>query len=60
VIKTMIDESRDAMYEALWHDLRRNRVDADLMNVDYNIREATTRSITCKSGSSPCTSRRHS
>jgi aldehyde dehydrogenase (NAD+) len=42
-IKAMIDESREAMYEALWHDLRRNRTDADLMDVDYNIREATTR-----------------
>src|SRR5262249_16265308 len=39
-IKRMIDESRDAMYDALWHDLRRNRTDADLMDVDYNIREA--------------------
>lgn len=39
-IKTMIEESREDMYEALWHDLRRNRVDADLMDVDYNIREA--------------------
>jgi acyl-CoA reductase-like NAD-dependent aldehyde dehydrogenase len=39
-IKTMIDESRDDMYEALWHDLRRNKVDADLMDVDFNIREA--------------------
>lgn len=39
-IKTMVDESREDMYEALWHDLRRNRVDADLMDVDYNIREA--------------------
>src|ERR1041385_7494299 len=39
-IKTMIDESRDDMYEALWHDLRRNKTDADLMDVDYNIREA--------------------
>jgi len=28
-IKTMIDESRDAMYDALWHDLRRNKTDAD-------------------------------
>ena len=37
-IKTMIDESRDDMYEALWHDLRRNKVDADLMDVDFNIR----------------------
>jgi aldehyde dehydrogenase (NAD+) len=39
-IRRMIDESRDAMYEALWHDLRRNKTDADLMDVDYNIREA--------------------
>ena len=39
-IRRMIDESRDAMYEALWHDLRRNRTDADMMDVDYNIREA--------------------
>ena len=39
-IRRMIDESRDAMYEALWHDLRRTRTDADLMDVDYNIREA--------------------
>jgi acyl-CoA reductase-like NAD-dependent aldehyde dehydrogenase len=39
-LKRMIDESREAMYDALWHDLRRNRIDADLMDVDYNIREA--------------------
>jgi acyl-CoA reductase-like NAD-dependent aldehyde dehydrogenase len=39
-IRTMIDESRDDMYEALWHDLRRNKTDADLMDVDFNIREA--------------------
>ena len=38
-IRTMIDESRDAMCEALWHDLRRNETDADLMDVDFNIRE---------------------
>jgi acyl-CoA reductase-like NAD-dependent aldehyde dehydrogenase len=38
-IRRMIDESRDDMYEALWHDLRRNRTDADLMDVDFNIRE---------------------
>ena len=35
----MINENRDAMYKALWHDLRRNNTDADLMDVDYNIRE---------------------
>ena len=28
------------MYETLWHDLRGDRVDAGLMDVDYNIREA--------------------
>jgi acyl-CoA reductase-like NAD-dependent aldehyde dehydrogenase len=39
-ITRMIDESRDDMYEALWHDLRRNKTDADLMDVDFNIREA--------------------
>jgi acyl-CoA reductase-like NAD-dependent aldehyde dehydrogenase len=39
-VKRMIDESRDDMYEALWHDLRRNKTDADLMDVDFNIREA--------------------
>ena len=39
-IKTMIEENRDAMYAALWHDLRRNRVDADLMDIDFSIREA--------------------
>ena len=39
-IRRMIDESREDMYEALWHDLRRNKVDADLMDVDFNIREA--------------------
>ena len=38
-IRTMIDESRDAMREALWHDLRRNETDADLMDIDINIHE---------------------
>ena len=32
-----VDESRDAMCEALWQDLRRNETDADLMDVDYSI-----------------------
>ena len=36
----MIDENRDAMREALWHDLRRNETDADLMDIDININEA--------------------
>ena len=38
-IRRMIDESRAAMYEALWHDLRRNKTDADLMDVEWSIRE---------------------
>ena len=38
-IRTMLEESRDAMREALWHDLRRNETDADLMDIDINIRE---------------------
>lgn len=39
-IKTMIDENRDAMYEALRHDLRRSKTEADLLDVDWSIREA--------------------
>jgi acyl-CoA reductase-like NAD-dependent aldehyde dehydrogenase len=39
-LKRMVDESRDAMYEALWHDLRRNKTDSDLIDVEYSIREA--------------------
>ena len=39
-IQAMIDESREAMYEALWHDLRRNNTDNDLIDVDWSIREA--------------------
>jgi aldehyde dehydrogenase (NAD+) len=36
----VVDESRDAMYEALWHDLRRDNTDNDLIDVDYSICEA--------------------
>ena len=39
-MKAMIEASRDAMREALWHDLRRNKTDADLMDVDINVHEA--------------------
>ena len=39
-LKAMIEENRDRFYDALWHDLRRNRYDADLMDVDYCIKEA--------------------
>ena len=36
----MINENRDALFDALWHDLRRNRFDADLMDVEFNVKEA--------------------
>jgi len=39
-IKAMIEASRGAIREALWHDLRRNETDADLMDIDINIHEA--------------------
>jgi acyl-CoA reductase-like NAD-dependent aldehyde dehydrogenase len=39
-IKTMVDENRDAMYEGLWQDLRRDNVDNDLIDVQWTIREA--------------------
>ena len=33
-------QNHDELCEALWKDLRRNVVDADLMDVDYNVKEA--------------------
>jgi aldehyde dehydrogenase (NAD+) len=39
-IKAMIEASRNAMRDALWHDLRRNETDADLMDIDINVHEA--------------------
>ena len=36
----MIEENRGAIREALWHDLRRNETDADLMDIDINVHEA--------------------
>jgi acyl-CoA reductase-like NAD-dependent aldehyde dehydrogenase len=39
-VKAMIEENREQFYDALWSDLRRNRFDADLMDVDYCIKEA--------------------
>ena len=39
-VKAMIEENRGAIREALWHDLRRNETDADLMDIDINIHEA--------------------
>jgi aldehyde dehydrogenase (NAD+) len=39
-IKAMVSDNRDAFYDGLWHDLRRNRYDADLMDVEYSVKEA--------------------
>ena len=39
-LRAMIDVSRDAIYQAVWDDLRRNRTEADLMDVDWSVREA--------------------
>ncbi|MGP6169872.1 aldehyde dehydrogenase family protein [Microbacterium sp. A204] len=39
-LATMVTENSEAMYDALWHDLRRNRYDADLMDVAYSAKEA--------------------
>ena len=39
-VKAMISENRGAMFDALTHDLRRNRFEADLMDVEYNVKEA--------------------
>jgi len=39
-LKALVEENKDELYDALWHDLRRNRFDADLMDVDYSAKEA--------------------
>ena len=39
-LKTMFTENHDELCDALWKDLRRNVVDADLMDVAYNVKEA--------------------
>jgi aldehyde dehydrogenase (NAD+) len=39
-IKSMMEANRDAIREALRHDLRRNTVDADLMDIDINVHGA--------------------
>jgi aldehyde dehydrogenase (NAD+) len=39
-VKAMFTENRDALCDALWKDLRRNRNDADLMDVEYCVKEA--------------------
>ena len=39
-LKAMFQENHDQLCDALWKDLRRNVVDADLMDVAYNVREA--------------------
>jgi aldehyde dehydrogenase (NAD+) len=39
-IKALFTENHDELCDALWQDLRRNVVDADLMDVAYNVKEA--------------------
>jgi aldehyde dehydrogenase (NAD+) len=38
-LKAMFTENHDEVCQALWKDLRRNAVDADLMDVTYNVKE---------------------
>jgi aldehyde dehydrogenase (NAD+) len=39
-VKALFIENHDELCDALWTDLRRNIVDADLMDVGYNVKEA--------------------
>ena len=39
-LKAMFTDHHDELCDALWKDLRRNVVDADLMDVAYNVKEA--------------------
>jgi aldehyde dehydrogenase (NAD+) len=39
-LKALFTENHDELCDALWKDLRRNIVDADLMDVTYNLKEA--------------------
>jgi acyl-CoA reductase-like NAD-dependent aldehyde dehydrogenase len=39
-VKAMFTEHHDEICDALWKDLRRNAIDADLMDVAYNVKEA--------------------
>jgi aldehyde dehydrogenase (NAD+) len=39
-LKALFTENHDDLCDALWKDLRRNVVDADLMDVAYNVKEA--------------------
>jgi aldehyde dehydrogenase (NAD+) len=42
-LKTLFTENHDELCDALWKDLRRNVVDADLMDVAYNVKEPSTK-----------------
>ena len=39
-VRQLFLQNHDELCDALWKDLRRNVVDADLMDVDYNVKEA--------------------
>ena len=42
-LKALFTENHDELCDALWKDLRRNVIDADLMDVAYNVKEAELR-----------------
>src|SRR5215475_3123349 len=39
-LKALCIDNHDELCQALWKDLRRNVIDADLMDVAYNVKEA--------------------
>src|SRR5262252_5859531 len=39
-LKALFIDNHDELCQALWQDLRRNVIDADLMDVTYNVKEA--------------------
>jgi aldehyde dehydrogenase (NAD+) len=39
-MKALLNDNRGALFEALRHDLRRNDIDSDLMDVGFNVKEA--------------------
>jgi aldehyde dehydrogenase (NAD+) len=39
-LKALFQENHDELCDALWKDLRRNVVDADLLDIAYNVKEA--------------------
>jgi hypothetical protein len=42
-LKALFTENHNELCAALWKDLRRNVIDADLMDVAYNVKEVNSR-----------------